>query len=161
MPARLAGRCARSASSATTGSEHGLARTHGRLLARAPHRRRSIPPAGPRGRGLGKAGARLAPGQPRCAGGDLRHRPRPPGQVARSGAPQRLGRQCRRRLRHQLYRHRYQAAVDRDGCGIPRSCACALVGLVRGGRRRRHHRFLRPSGARLPACWRAASVSCA
>ena len=145
-----AGRCARSASSPTRVFEHELARTHRRLLARVPHRRRSIPPADPRGRGLGPALARLAAGQSRRAGDDLRHRPRPPGQVARSGAPQRLGRQCRGRLRHQLHRHRHQAAVDRHRRGVPRGCPCALVGLVRGGRRRRRHRFLRPPGARLP-----------
>ncbi len=158
-----AGGCARFASSATRGSEHaflrppkqssrrrGLARTHRRLLARASHRRRSIPPADPRGRGLGKAGARLAAGQPRCDDRLVRDRPRPPGQVAGPGAPQRLGRQRGRRLRHQLHRHRHQAPVDRRGRGVPRGCPCAVVGLVRGGRRRRRHRLLRPPGARLP-----------
>ena len=64
-----AGRYARSASSATRGFEHaflrppkqssrrrGLVRTHSRLLARAPHRCGPLPPADPRGRGLGEGG---------------------------------------------------------------------------------------------------------
>ena len=149
-PAMPAGRCARSVLSPTRDSKHGLVLANGRVLARAPRRRGSFPPADPRGRGLGPPRRRLVAGQPRRAGGDLRHRPRPPGQVARSGAPQRLGRQRGGRLRHQLHRHRHQAAVDRDGRGVPGSRACAVVGLVRRSGRRRHHRLLRPAGARLP-----------
>ena len=76
--ARSAGRCARSASSPTRGFEHaflrppkqssrrrGLARTHRRVLARAPHRRRSIPQAAiHEAAGSGRRAAAWRPGNP-------------------------------------------------------------------------------------------------
>ena len=162
-PATPAGRCARSASSATRGFEHaflrppkqssrrrGLVRTHSRLLARAPHRRRSIPPADPRGRGLGKAGARLAPGNP--------------GAMTALFA---TGHDLRVKSRDLVRRNAWAgSAVDAFvtnciGTGIkPQSIAtdAAFREAVHalwwdwcdGGRRRRRHRLLRPPGARLP-----------